>query len=100
MPRGSTGEYMSSDQKSVRDSERRKGYPIRCIECGKEEVRPASIDERIQRNYDGRLYDLAVQDLPVTRCGACGKVFFTEESDDHIVAKLREQLALLTPGRI
>jgi DNA-binding transcriptional regulator YiaG len=36
----------------------------------------------------------------VTRCKACGEVYFTEESDERIVAALRDHLALLTPAQI
>ncbi len=91
---------MTSDQNNVRSGERGKRYPLRCIECGKKEVRPASVDRQVQRNHDGRLYDLTVRDLPVTRCDACGAIFFTEESDDRITAALREHLGLLTPDQI
>lgn len=78
----------------------RRKFPIRCIECGKKEVRPAAVRQEVQRNHDGRVYDLIVNELPVTQCASCGETFFTENSDDRIVAALREQLALLTPAQI
>ena len=81
-------------------TEHRKKYPIRCIECGKKEVRPAMVHQTVQRNHDGRIYDLDVTNLPVTRCEACGEVYFTLDSDDRIIAVLREQLGLLTPEQI
>ena len=79
---------------------RQKKYPIRCIECGKKEVRPAVIRREVEKNHDGRIYLLAIEDLPVTKCGDCGEVFFTTDSDDRIAAALREHLALLTPAQI
>jgi len=91
---------MAGSEKSVRSGERRRNYPIRCLECGKKEVRPATLHHQVQRNHDGRLYDLTIDDLPVTKCNACGNVFFTEESDDRIVVALRELLALLTPEQV
>ena len=91
---------MASNQNSVQSDERRRTYPIRCIECGKKEVRPVTIHQQVQRNHDGRLYDLVIHNLPVTRCNACGNVFYTEESDDRIVAALRDHLGLLTPAQV
>ena len=77
-----------------------KRYPIRCVECGKSEVRPAVVSQTVRRNHDGRVYDLAVEGLQVTKCDACGEVYFTQESDDRITAALREHLSLLTPEQI
>ena len=84
----------------VSESEQPKKYPIRCIECGQKEVRPAVVQQKVQRNHDGRIYDLEIADLPVTRCDSCGEVYFTQDSDDRIAAALREQLGLLTPEQI
>lgn len=91
---------MADKDNNERSTERRKKYPIRCIDCGKKEVRPGSVSQQVQRNYDGRVYKLLVPDLPVTACNACGNVFFTEESDDRILAALRKHLVLLTPEQI
>jgi len=77
-----------------------KTYPIRCVECGKKQVRLAVIRHNLQKNHDGRLYDLAIDHLPVTQCEACGEIYFTNESDERISAALREKLGLLTPGQI
>jgi putative zinc finger/helix-turn-helix YgiT family protein len=91
---------MTTAQNNANADERRRNYPIRCIECGKKEVRPAVVRRQIKKNHDGRLYDLTIVDLPVTRCDACGEIFFTEESDEGIAAALRTHLALLTPEQI
>jgi len=82
------------------DRERRKKYPIRCIECGRKEVFPAVIRQTIQRNHDGRIYDLVIDDLPVAKCRNCGEVSYALDSDDRIIAVLRKQLCLLTPEQI
>ena len=82
------------------DRESRKKYPIRCIECGRNEVFPAVIRQTVQRNHDGRIYELVIDDLPVAKCRACGEVTYALDSDDRIVATLREQLCLLTPDQI
>jgi putative zinc finger/helix-turn-helix YgiT family protein len=75
-------------------------YPIRCIECGRKEVRPAVVRQEVQKNHDGRLYQLTIEQLPVNRCEACGEIYFTNESDDAISAELRAKLNLLTPEEI
>lgn len=75
-------------------------YPIRCAECGKKQVMPAIVHHQVQKNHDGRIYDLDIKKLPVTRCQACGEIYFTIASDDAIVAALREKLGLLTPEQI
>jgi len=81
-----------------------KRYPIRCFECGKEEVRPALVSQTVKRNYEGKTHELEIQDLPVTRCAACGEIYYTQDSDDKIVSALRTYIALLSPeemrGRI
>jgi putative zinc finger/helix-turn-helix YgiT family protein len=81
-------------------SERLKKYPIRCIECGKKEVRPTILARDVKKNHDGRVYDLHISDLPATQCSACGEVYFTTESDERIAASLRDHLGLLTPDQI
>ncbi|MEP0842981.1 MAG: hypothetical protein HRF43_09745 [Phycisphaerae bacterium] len=55
---------------------------------------------RVQKNHDGRLYDLYIPDLPVGRCGACGAFSYDQNSDDRVSAALREHLNLLTPEQI
>jgi len=65
---------MSNDEQSC-------SYPIRCIDCGKKEVLPATLDHyHVQKTHNGRLYDLVVDDLPVTKCNACGNFYFTTTS--------------------
>lgn len=91
---------MKQAQRETDGGKRRKNYPIRCIECGQREVRPDTIHDQVRKNHDGRVYELTVSDLPVTRCGACGQVFYIDESDDRIAAVLRQHLHLLAPARI
>ena len=100
MTQSSPSEQMQSEGKTISSGEHRKKYPIRCVECGKREVRRATANEKVRRNHDGRVYELAIDALPVTKCDACGAVFFTQESDERITASLRQRLVLLTPQQI
>ena len=90
---------MISEPHQVGSSPRPK-YPSFCIECGKKEVCPEHVREAVERNHDGQIYEYMVEDLPVLKCRACGEVYYTEESDDRMVAELRRHLGLLTPERI
>jgi DNA-binding transcriptional regulator YiaG len=79
---------------------RQRKYPIRCIECGQKEVRPAVIPYSLKKNHDGRLYDLHVPDLQVIQCGKCGAVYTSNDADEQICAALRAELHLLSPDEI
>lgn len=72
-------------------------FPWRCPECGKKEARPATVAHTSQIKHDGRLYTVAVPQLRVPRCVACGELVFDNEADEQIARALREQLGLL-PG--
>jgi len=91
---------MPKNEKSAMTGVGPRKYPVRCVECGKTGLRPAVIHREVKKNHDGRVYLLAIDDLPVNRCGDCGEVFYTTDSDDRINAALREQLGLLSPEQI
>jgi len=91
---------MPKMKNSATAGNRPRKYPTRCTECGKAALRPVVIHREVKKNHDGRVYLLAINDLPVTRCGDCGEVFFTADSDDRVNAELREHLALLSPEQI
>ena len=73
-----------------------KPFPWRCPECGKKEVRPATVRHSSQIKHDGRLYTVDVPRLRVPRCKACGELVFDNGADEQIAAALREQLGLLS----
>ncbi|MEX2216776.1 MAG: helix-turn-helix domain-containing protein [Phycisphaeraceae bacterium] len=77
-----------------------KKYPIRCIECGKVEVRPAIVSHTMKRNHEGRVYELKVDRLPASKCTACGAVSFNNDSHEATAAALRSELGLLFPNEI
>ena len=72
-----------------------KPFPWRCPECGKIEVRPATVHHSSQIKHDGRLYTVEVSRLRVPRCKSCGELVFDNGADEQIAAALREQLGLL-----
>jgi putative zinc finger/helix-turn-helix YgiT family protein len=79
---------------------RGKPFPRRCPECGKVEVRPATIAYDAEVKHDGRVYTFNIPQLQVNQCGACGEVLFGNVTDDQISQALREHLSLLSPEQI
>jgi len=79
---------------------RTKPFPWRCPECGKKEVRPATVQHVSQIKHDGRLYSVEVPMLRVPQCIACGELVFDNGADDQIAEALREQLGLLPAAQI
>jgi putative zinc finger/helix-turn-helix YgiT family protein len=77
-----------------------KPFPWRCPECGKKEVRPATIRHTSQIKHDGRLYEISVPELRVPKCGACGELVFDNVADEQIGQALRQHLGLLTGEQI
>lgn len=75
-------------------------YPIRCVECGAREVRPARVSHDLKKAHDGRLHALRVANLPVTKCAKCGEIYFGAEADTQISAALRKKIGLLPPEQI
>lgn len=72
-----------------------KPFPWRCPECGKKEVRPATLQHTSQIKHDGRLYAVEVPMLRVPQCSACGELVFDNDADQQIAQALREKLGLL-----
>ena len=77
-----------------------RAFPWPCPECGKKEVRPATVRHTAQIRHDGRLYTVEVPRLRVPRCRACGELVFENAADEQIAAALREQLGLLSSEQI
>lgn len=87
-------------ESTQRIESRDKPFPWRCPECGKREVRPATVHHTSQIRHDGRRYSVEVPQLRVPQCEACGEMVFDNDADSQIYDALREQLALLPPGQI
>ena len=91
---------MSIDESKSSSAEYRRAFPVRCIECGAKEVRPAVISCDLERNHDGKLYRLHIPELRVHRCGKCGEMLFDQEADEQVLAALRMEIGLLSPEEI
>ena len=89
---------MTSEHSKQSDTKNPKSrpFPWRCPECGKKQVRPASVSHTSEIKHDGRLYLVEVPKLRVPRCEACGELVFDNEADEQIAQALREQLGLLS----
>jgi putative zinc finger/helix-turn-helix YgiT family protein len=77
-----------------------KPFPWRCPECGKREVRRATIRHTSAIRHDGRLYEVEVPALRVPKCGACGELVFDNDADEQIAQALRDHLGLLSSGQV
>ena len=77
-----------------------KPFPWRCPECGKKEVRPATVQHTSQIKHDGRLYTVKLPKLRIPKCAACGELVFDNNTDEQIAQALREQLGLLSSDQI
>lgn len=63
-------------------------------------MRPAREHRKVKATYEGRQYDVDVQDFPVNRCTNCGASSIGVEADDAINHALRDNLQLLQPEEI
>jgi putative zinc finger/helix-turn-helix YgiT family protein len=63
-------------------------------------VHPTEIAHESQVKHDGRLHTISVPNLRVVKCGHCGAINLTNESDEQIADALRSKLGLLQPGQI
>jgi putative zinc finger/helix-turn-helix YgiT family protein len=77
-----------------------KPFPWRCPECGKKEVRPATLRHTSQIKHDGRLRTVEIPRLRTAQCGACGELVFDHDADKQIAQALRKQLGLLSGDQI
>jgi len=93
---------MTPEETNTPETPRSEGkpFPWRCPECGKKEVRPATVRHTSQIKHDGRLYTVEVPSLLVPRCNGCGELVFDNVADEQIARALREQLGLLPGNQI
>ena len=79
---------------------RARPFPRPCSECGKLEVRLATIAYDAEIKHDGRMHTFPIPQLQVNKCDACGEIYFDNLTDDQISQALRDHLGLLSPEQI
>jgi len=58
---------------------------------------PASIAYSESHFHDGESYQIEILQLPILKCGSCGEVILTNESDEQISDAIRSAAKLLSP---
>lgn len=73
----------------------------RCPICGRMALSDANLENyRASVRHDEAVHQFDIPVLPVNRCGDCGEVFFTVDSDRLIARGLRRYLRLLQPEEL
>ncbi len=89
---------MNNDAKNP--ARRMKPLPWKCGECGEKAIYLERIVYTTDRNYDGRMYALAIPDFEIGRCANCGHRIIPNESAEQIDDALRKKVGLLSPAQI
>jgi DNA-binding transcriptional regulator YiaG len=79
---------------------RDKPYPLRCAECWKPELWPATIPYDAEILHDGRLHKFHIPALNVDQCRACGEIMFSNRTSQELSTALRAHVGLLQPSQI
>ena len=89
-----------SERKTLKPATQGKPFPWLCTECGRKEVRLATVSHTSKIRHDGRIYIVELPALRVPRCESCGELVFDNDAGEQIYQALREQLGLLSPVEI
>lgn len=79
---------------------RQRSFPRTCLHCRTKSVVQVHISRDFEVKHDGKLYPVAVHNVPAERCSSCGNVTLGSEVDTCIDAALRDHLNLLAPEQI
>ena len=77
-----------------------KPFPWKCAICQQRALEPASLDYNVELEHDSCVYQIAIADLQVLRCGSCGNVVLDDSANERVSAALREAAGLLQPEDI
>jgi transcriptional regulator with XRE-family HTH domain len=75
-------------------------FPWRCLQCGKDEVRPATVRYETKVKHHGKMHEVCVPELSVLQCAHCGEFLFGSDADEQIARALRTKVGLLQPDEI
>jgi hypothetical protein len=76
---------------------RGRPFPWHCPRCRQKQVQPAVIPYACEMTYEGKLYKVEVPRLTVPRCGNCGELVFTYETEEQIQQVFRQQVRRREP---
>lgn len=69
--------------------------PPRCFACAAGQLIPASVRYETTARIDRVEYPVAIQNLPILRCSACGEEYFGDDADRAIGRAVRKAAGLL-----
>ena len=72
----------------------------RCPKCGVHALADAVVDRTAKMQYDGKLHEVRVRNLEVTKCAKCAAVFLDNRAAVQYQSALRHKLDLLQPHEI
>ncbi len=73
-------------------------FPWFCPNCRRQEVRRVTISYQCQRFANGQPITVVVSALDVPRCGSCGELVFTYDTEEQINRAYRAQADALRNG--
>src|SRR5438128_1516500 len=73
-------------------------FPWFCPNCRCQEVRRVTIPYQCQRRYNGQPITVVLSALDVPRCGNCGELVFTYDTEEQINLAFRAQTDALRNG--
>jgi hypothetical protein len=87
-----------SDAKTVPAHTQGRPFPWFCPNCRRQEVRRATIPYECQRCDDGQPITVFLSALDVPKCGNCGELIFTYETEEQINRAYRAQIDAIRNG--
>jgi putative zinc finger/helix-turn-helix YgiT family protein len=74
--------------------------PRKCPKCHERRLNEVTEQYESTREHDGRAYAIAIPDLEMLVCEACGNRIIPEDSDDRLSDALRRVVGVLAPAEI
>ena len=75
-------------------------FPRTCPKCRERRLIEVTEPYETTREHDGRAYPIAIPDLELLACAACGNRIVPDDSDDRLSDALRQAVGVLRPGQI
>lgn len=72
----------------------------KCGNCREKQLRLVTVPYQTTRHHDGQDYELALADVVLLACSACGNRIVPMDSEERLMAALRQAAILLTPEEI